>query len=145
MITDDTRLFVVNMRREGLGPVVLAPDVEHEDASDEEEGHDQDGDWSNLERGQSGTCIQESPLTNLDPGRVVSVKPPHSSTAGSSCPGSCHSPSSPCSLPLPSSSSSSSCSGGGGCPGAPCSHISGAGCWSWHSLWILCISLKKTL
>ena len=27
----------------GLGPVVLAPDVQHEDAGDEEERHHQDG------------------------------------------------------------------------------------------------------
>ena len=31
-----------------LGPVVLAPDVEHKHAGDEEEGHDQNWDWANL-------------------------------------------------------------------------------------------------
>ena len=48
MITDDTRLFVVNMRRVGLGPVVLAPDVEHEDAGDEQQRHHQDRDGTDL-------------------------------------------------------------------------------------------------
>jgi hypothetical protein len=31
-----------------LGPVVLAPDVQHENAGNEEEGHHQDGDRANL-------------------------------------------------------------------------------------------------
>jgi hypothetical protein len=31
-----------------LGPVVLAPDVKHENAGDEEEGHHQDGHRANL-------------------------------------------------------------------------------------------------
>ena len=31
-----------------LGPVVLAPDVEHEDTGDEQEGHHQDRHWTNL-------------------------------------------------------------------------------------------------
>ena len=35
-----------------LRPVVLSPDVKHENTGDEEEGHDQDGDWPNLEREQ---------------------------------------------------------------------------------------------
>jgi len=52
-----------------LGPVVLAPDVEHEHAGDEEEGHDQNWDWA-----------------NLNSGGIISVKSPHSSTAGASCP-----------------------------------------------------------
>merc|ERR1719391_535723 len=44
-----------------LRPVVLSPDVKHEDTGDEEEGHDQD--WGG---------------TNFDSGRVVGVEPPHS-------------------------------------------------------------------
>jgi hypothetical protein len=31
-----------------LGPVVLAPDVKHENTGNEEEGHHQDGDRANL-------------------------------------------------------------------------------------------------
>jgi hypothetical protein len=42
-----------------LGPVVLAPDVKHENTGDEEEGHHQDRDRA-----------------NLDSRRIVSVEPP---------------------------------------------------------------------
>jgi hypothetical protein len=48
-----------------LGPVVLAPDVKHENRGDEEEGHHQDGDRA-----------------NLDSRRIVGVEPPHAAAAG---------------------------------------------------------------
>ena len=49
---------------------VLAPDVEHEDAGDEQKGHDEDGNG-----------------THFDSGRIVRVEPPHATGAGSSGPG----------------------------------------------------------
>merc|ERR1711990_1176886 len=47
-----------------LGPVVLAPDVEHEDAGNKKKGHNQNWNW-----------------TNLDARTVISVESPHSTTA----------------------------------------------------------------
>merc|ERR550539_1656028 len=47
-----------------LSPVVLAPDVEHEDACNEEKGHDQNWNWA-----------------NLNARTVISVESPHSTTA----------------------------------------------------------------
>ena len=122
MITDDTRLFVVNMRRVGLGPVVLAPDVEHEDAGDEEERHDEDWDRSHLDRELDPD--QRSVTPHLDTGRVVSVEPPHPATAGPTGPhGGGLTPTSSSTSPLPHSSSSSSAS-----PGAGSSSSSGRSC-----------------
>ena len=116
-----------------LGPVVLAPDVEHEDTGDEQEGHHQDRHWPNL--------IQIIKLTvnisinnafddfHLNPWRIISVEPPHSSTASSSCPGSSLSSSSSTSSSLPGSGSIAP-----PCSRRPCtcSYTGAAGCWSRH-------------
>merc|ERR1719209_2565910 len=47
-----------------LGPVVLAPNVEHEDTGNEEKGHDQNWNWA-----------------SLNARTVISVESPHSTTA----------------------------------------------------------------
>merc|ERR1719234_2113586 len=52
-----------------LSPVVLAPDVKHEDTGNEEKGHDQDWNWA-----------------NLDARTVISVESPHATTASASSP-----------------------------------------------------------
>merc|ERR1719384_1357602 len=49
----------------GLCPVVLAPDMEHEDTGNEQKGHHKHRHWP-----------------NLNSRAVISVEPPHSSTAG---------------------------------------------------------------
>lgn len=59
----------------GLRTIVFAPNVQHEDGSDEEQRHDQHGYG-----------------TNFDTGRVVRVETPHatsSGTAGCTTPGRC--------------------------------------------------------
>merc|ERR1719384_1897852 len=53
----------------GLCPVVLAPDMEHEDTGNEQKGHHEHRHWP-----------------NLNSRAVISVKPPHASTAGATCP-----------------------------------------------------------
>ena len=40
-----------------LGPVVLAPNVQHEDAGDEEKGHHQDGHWATEKRNFIKPCL----------------------------------------------------------------------------------------
>ena len=42
---------ILNLGPEDLGSVVLSPDVKHEDAGDEQEGHDENGNWSNFDSG----------------------------------------------------------------------------------------------
>jgi len=50
-----------------LAALVLAPDVQHKHGGDEDEAHDEDGDWA-----------------NFDSRRVLGVEPPHA-CAASSC------------------------------------------------------------
>ena len=79
----------------GLCPVVLAPDVEHEDTGNEEKGHNQNWNWANLPiriRILTMACYifwtksLNSSLLNirclyLDARTVISVESPHSTTA----------------------------------------------------------------
>merc|ERR1719507_1030305 len=101
-----------------LGSVVFAPDVEHEDAGDEEERHHQDRHWP-----------------HLDTWRVVRVKPPHSTAAGTAGPhgrGGLPTSSSP-GLPLSDSASTSPSSPGSSTgSGRSSSHRGGTGSRSWH-------------
>merc|ERR1719187_483566 len=96
-----------------LRPIVFSPDVKHENAGDEKEGHDQDWDGS-----------------NFDSGKVVRVEPPHSTGGSASRPG-CGSASATASLgtaataPLAHSRAASGTRAAG-------THRRRAGCWSGH-------------
>ena len=78
-----------------LSPVVLSPDVEHENARDEQERHHKDGDGATgseeREQDENGytsfNAFGEGLVyLHLDSGGVVGVEPPHSTGAGSSSP-----------------------------------------------------------
>ena len=50
-----------------LGPVVLAPDVQHEDASDEEQRHHQDGDGATkINNSENKSAVHEGKLYTVN-------------------------------------------------------------------------------
>merc|ERR550519_2229016 len=96
-----------------LSPVVLAPDVEHEDACNEEKGHHQNWNWANL---NSRT--------------VISVESPHPSTTSASSSyswGLCRASTCPFSLPHSTSTAPRARASWAACP-----NIGGTGGRSRH-------------